>query len=316
MAHRFDYLIDKILQADFLEEPFKHLDIQDFLEPSDFESITCCAEIQIEKSSSDLELFDRLFALGYKMVPFPGAITNHLKYALGRQVEEELPNKTTCESAGVVLRLVKPVSETLVELKQFIEGKAFNAALAEKFELDLEYCSIDSGIQKYLDGYEISPHPDLRKKALTYMLNVNSSPDSHLATHHTHFMKFKNERRYIQELWKFNVSTERCWVPWDWASTEKQQTKNNSITIFAPSFDTLHAVKAEYCHLEHQRTQIYGNLWHKADSPHFLSPQRTLEWWELDFSPKPQDDNRKVIWDAVNLNVDEQLVERNRKANY
>ena len=64
MAHRFDYLIDKILQADFLEEPFKHLDIQDFLEPSDFESITCCAEIQIEKSSSDLELFDRLFAQG------------------------------------------------------------------------------------------------------------------------------------------------------------------------------------------------------------------------------------------------------------
>jgi hypothetical protein len=50
-------------------------------------------------------------------------------------------------------------------------------------------------------------------------------------------------------------------VPWDWVETHKQQTKNNSIIIFSPADDTLHAVKASYDHLVTQRTQFYGNLW-------------------------------------------------------
>ena len=36
--------------------------------------------------------------------------------------------------------------------------------------------------------------------------------------------------------------------------------KNNSIVIFKPSVDTLHAVKMKYDHTKFQRTQLYGNL--------------------------------------------------------
>jgi hypothetical protein len=75
---------------------------------------------------------------------------------------------------GVVVRLNTPDSEILRELKTFIASDSFNKALAQKFDVKLESCSKDAGIQKYLDGYEISPHPDVRKKALTFMVNINT----------------------------------------------------------------------------------------------------------------------------------------------
>jgi len=81
---------------------------------------------------------------------------------------------------------------------------------------------------------------------------------------------------------------ERCWVPWDWCTTVKQQTQNNSIVILSPSFDTIHAVKASYCHLEGQRTQLYGNLWYKeGKKQRFISSNRRLDWWDFDFKDAP-----------------------------
>ena len=39
--------------------------------------------------------------------------------------------------------------------------------------------------------------------------------------------------------------------------TVKKQCRNNSIVIFAPNDDTLHAVKADYNHLKYQRTALW-----------------------------------------------------------
>ena len=36
--------------------------------------------------------------------------------------------------------------------------------------------------------------------------------------------------------------------------------------MFAPDYNTLHAVKLDYDHTKLQRTQVYGNLWYKNDS--------------------------------------------------
>ena len=36
--------------------------------------------------------------------------------------------------------------------------------------------------------------------------------------------------------------------------------KNNSIVLFKPDIDTLHAIKLDYNHNKFQRTQLYGNL--------------------------------------------------------
>ena len=59
--------------------------------------------------------------------------------------------------------------------------------------------------------------------------------------------------------------------------TEFIQKKNNSIVIFSPSDDTIHAVKANYQHLNGQRTQVYGNFWYKEKQK-----LATMEWENLD----------------------------------
>ena len=86
---------------------------------------------------------------------------------------------------------------------------------------------------------------------------------------HTHLMRFKNDKKFINEFWKYNREIDTDWVPWEWCETEKETRKNNSLVMFAPSHDTLHAVKLRYDHLNFQRTQLYGNLWY-TDVPFVL----------------------------------------------
>jgi hypothetical protein len=284
MSEDFSYLIQKIERAEFLKHPFKHIEINDFINSDDFYEIISCGEINIQKFTNDKDLIDNLFSQGYRMVPFPGAITDHEEYIENRKASRGSASHSATESSGLVFRLINPKSEKLKELKRFLESNEFNEALARKFDLDFSLCSTDGGIQKYLDEYEISPHPDLRKKAATFMVNINNSLESENKNHHTHYLKFKPERNYVLEYWKGNPLVERCWVPWDWCETVKQQTRNNSFVAFAPSFDTLHAVRAAYDHLTGQRTQLYGNLWHDVNDGSTFTPSVSrLDWEEFDF---------------------------------
>lgn len=67
-----------------------------------------------------------------------------------------------------------------------------------------------------------------------------------------------------QRTWETDFTRDRGWVSWDWCETVLQQRANNSLVVFSPASDTLHAVRARYDHLWTQRTQCYGNLWYKA----------------------------------------------------
>ena len=272
---RFDYLIPKIRDAAFTDVPFRHIELMNFLSEEDFRALTTAPEIKLPAAANDAEMFDNLFRHHYKIINFPGCIIDKDEYIAWHAARGEVGarNNTACEGFGVTLRLVGPSDPMLLELIAFIESDAFNRALADKFGIDHAAVYYDSGIQKYLDGYEISAHPDIRKKALTFMVNINPSADSEAQEHHTHYMKFKTAYRYVQEFWKGNPRIDRCWVPWNWCETVKQQRANNSIVIFAPNDDTLHAVKARYDHLQHQRTQLYGNLWH-----HVSDVDGTIDW--------------------------------------
>lgn len=75
-SHRFDYLLDKVRDAEFVEEPFKHLYIEDLFTPDDFEAITSCPEIAIAEARDDDDLFQKLFDAGYKIIDFPGCTTD------------------------------------------------------------------------------------------------------------------------------------------------------------------------------------------------------------------------------------------------
>lgn len=275
---RYDYLIDRVVETPFTDDPFRHLYIAGFLTEADFAEITTAPEINLDPASDDEELFDRLLAAGYKIVTFPGCITQRRAYIdwhAGHSVKQR-PH-TACEGFGITLRLYEPTTPAIRELNEFLLGEKWNRALADKFGVDYDGCVSDNGIQKYLDGYEISPHPDIRRKALTFMVNINPHANAEQLEHHTHYLRFKPERQHIPEYWKDTPDVERCWVPWDWCETVKTQPENNSIVIFSPSSDTIHAVRARYDHLAAQRTQLYGNLWYPVDPT-----LKEVEWEDLD----------------------------------
>ncbi|MHB1207541.1 MAG: hypothetical protein ACYCZX_18400 [Rhodospirillaceae bacterium] len=262
---KFSYLIDKVQLASVSVAPFKHIQINDFLNDGDFNEIISAPEINLVRSRSDDELFDTLFAGGYKIIDFPGCITDkqaYMDWHADRKQSSKLAG-SSCEGFGVTVRMIEPRSKAIEHLMAFLNSDDWKSALARKFGIELSDMIYDAGIQKYLDGYEISPHPDIRRKALTFMVNVNPNPESESVEHHTHYMTFKSSRRYVQEYWAGNPERDRCWVPWNWCETQKVQRENNSIVIFSPADDTLHAVKANYNHLLYQRTQLYGNFWHR-----------------------------------------------------
>ena len=259
----FTYIIEKINNAVFLDKPFKHLYIENLFTSDDFNQIINSPEINL-MGNSDEDLFNKFFDMDYKIIPFPGCTTDYQEYITWHK-KEKISHKsnTACEGFGVVLRLQSQKSEIIRKLNDFMKSPEFLDCIATKFGIERDDCKYDSGIQKYLDGYEISPHPDIRSKALTYMVNVNPCKESEKVKYHTSYLTFKPKWNYVKEFWKGNNDVERCWVPWDWCDIEKQQKENNSIVIFSPDNSSMHAVKAKYNHLAHQRTQLYGNLWYK-----------------------------------------------------
>lgn len=263
MVSRFSYLTQKIKNSEFSLDPFQHIYIEDFFDNDDFKEIINCYEISAPNASSDQELIEGLKSRGYKVIDFPGCITDSDQYIKWHQTKDKIAKThSACEGFGMVLRLYEKKSRILIELEEYLLSDEFNEAISDKFGFCLRECKVDGGIQKYLDGYEISPHPDIRRKAATYMVNINPSDTSEMSDHHTHYLRFKPSKNYVSTFWQYNPDYDRDWVPWDWCETVKQQYKNNSIVIFSPSNDTMHAVKANYNHLVTQRTQLYGNLWY------------------------------------------------------
>ena len=236
-------------------------------EPDDFREIVSAPQICLPPASSDRELLSELEQRGFQALDFPGATQDLETYLRWREhrVAPSNINLETTEGFSVALRLSTPEG-ALHELWSLFTSDSYWSLLAERFGIDLSQVRRDSGLQKYLDGYEISPHPDIRLKALTFMLNLNPSPRSEEVTFHTHYMTLKDEWRFIERYWDEHLDADRCWVPWPWCQTLLQQPKNNSIVIFAPGNDTLHAIRASYDHLSTQRTQFYGNLWYNTNT--------------------------------------------------
>lgn len=262
----FDYILRKIAQAEFLDFPFPHVEIDNLLLPEHFATLTAAEEIAINDLQSDDELFSKLFAAGYRIVEHPGCIVNLAQYRRWRRgrLDARRYAKPTCESFGLTMRLGTPKSELIVAFVEFLQSQRFQNTLKDKFGLQDQDLNYDAGIQKYLNGYEISPHPDIRRKALTFMANINPSEHADCNSHHTHYLRFLQPYEYVRVFWEGNPKMDRCWVPWEWCESCKVQNRNNSLVIFSPGNSTLHAVRARYNDLMYQRTQIYGNLWYKT----------------------------------------------------
>jgi len=280
----FDYIIQKIIKSKVKKSPFNHYYIENLFNIKHFSEIIKSKEINISPKKNHSALFDSLFEEGYKIIGFPGCITNQKKYIdwLKNKRNKKLQHiHSACEGFGMTLRLYRPKSDILIKLNNFLSSKKFNSTIAKKFNIKISDTTLDNGIQKYLDGYEISPHPDFRKKAATFMVNINPHKNSEKLTHHTHYLKIKKKFDYVTNFWNNNNDVQRCWIPWDWCKTNFVQSKNNSIVIFSPSDFSLHGVKAKYNHLAGQRTQLYGNLWYKKEKK-----LQMIQWEGLDLKSK------------------------------
>ena len=262
MSDLVNACVQKINNASFETNPFDHLYIENFLPSEIFQSFIESDLIKIPKADNSRSLCVEPNRRGFRSIGFPGCTTDVNKY-LSWEKKGFHSNVNTCEGFGMVYRLEK-FDKATEKLNNFLSSDDFLNALLKKFNISKNEVDYDFGIQKYLNGYEISPHPDVRAKALTYMVNVNTSTEMTNENIHTHYLSFKKEWKHVETYWKNNSDVDRCWVPWEWCETRKLQTVNNSIVIFHPTSSTMHAVKASYCHLDHQRTQLYGNLWYKG----------------------------------------------------
>ena len=260
----FNYILEKIEGAKIVNEPFDHIYIEDLFLPNHFKAIVEDPQISLAEPKSDKDLIRDLRKSGYDLIKFPGCTTNESLYLKWHQKQNSgYDNVNTCEGFGIAFRLKKPGNKFLSELVDFFGSELFFSTISQRFGVDISKTTSDSGLQKYLDGYEISPHADVRRKAITYMVNINPGNSTEDLDFHTHYMKFESSKEYVYSYWRNNPDMDRCWVPWNWCKTAKRQTQNNSIVIFSPNDYSLHAIRAKYDHLKLQRTQLYGNLWYK-----------------------------------------------------
>lgn len=257
----FDYLLEKIASAPFIDTPFRHVEIRDFLKPEHFQAIINSPQIDLTAARSTEELLDQLDAAGFKVIEFPGCVTSRKAYLDWFHGRSRQKVHDQIEGFGMVLRLVRMEDDVIARLDSFFRSEALQKVLVQKFGIERPV-TVDAGLQKYLHGYEISPHPDIRSKALTWMLNINPGTNSEAAPYHTQYLRLRDEWRFISEFWRHNRDYEREWLPWDWCETVKTQPHNNSIVFFSPDCDSVHGVKAHYDHLLTQRTQFYGNYWY------------------------------------------------------
>tara|TARA_R110000824_G_scaffold27426_10_gene93207 strand:- start:4662 stop:5513 length:852 start_codon:yes stop_codon:yes gene_type:complete len=259
--NEFSYISEKIKNAEFRKNPFKHILIEDFLKKEHLDIILSDKQIHFDDSETTEDLIDVLHSKNYKVQNFPGCTTDLVEY-LNHYNNDSFPHGrkgTPIESYGVTFRLEKIENELIQELTNYLNGKEFKETLEEKFKIEKE-TRIITAIQKNLSHYEISPHPDVREKQLTYLLNINKDSSIDDESIHTNLLRFKSEWEFIKDYWKNNHEKNTTWIPWDWCETKVITNKNNSIVLFKPSTDTLHAVKMIYDHTKFQRTQLYGNL--------------------------------------------------------
>ena len=275
----FEYLIDKIKKEPFIHSPFSHLEIKNFLSEEHLEMILHEKQIHFEKTNNHEHLYKTLQNKEWSILHFPGCTnkwSDYMKYVNNKTIQKD-KKKNPIENIGITFRLNKYKNPKIKALIQFMNGKEFHDALKEKFEIK-DVTSIISAIQKNLTGYEISPHPDKRSKALTYLLNINCDPEIEKMNCHTHLLEFKPEYKKIEKYWATEPNIERCWVPWEWCTSKKTTNDNNSLLIFKPQSEpsSLHAIILDYDHLKFQRTQIYGNLMYDSNKEYINSSYRDL----------------------------------------
>lgn len=237
-----DYILKKIEDAEIILKPFPHIIISNFLEDGDLIDVLNNIDIdnlnEIEKK--------------YKKVHYPGA----------KLSKEELTKRPT--GTGLVYALKEDYHKGNIKLNQILDSEEFKQALFKKLNIPK---NIDGWnvyqINKDLNGYEISPHPDITGKVITYQLNLSNTDALDNYDLGTRFHSIKPE--FLKDIKQLSKKKPRPWGKWNWFDKGKSiPYKQNTFMAFAPSDISYHSVKLEnYPQEKYQRTMLRGFI---ADS--------------------------------------------------
>lgn len=135
MSEHFSYLIDKIKESSFVDKPFPHVEIRDFLAPEDFQRIVQSSQINTTGASDTEGLLGQLDDEGYELITFPGTIASkseYLKWIDGRSKRTVNAHTT---GFGIVFRLADCRDPLVRDLDAFFRSAALKDVLIEKFGL-------------------------------------------------------------------------------------------------------------------------------------------------------------------------------------
>ena len=76
----FNYIIEKIKNAEIIEQPFPHLDIKNFLSKEHLQLIITDNQIHFEEKNTHDEIYKELINNGWKIQRFPGCTSNWNNY--------------------------------------------------------------------------------------------------------------------------------------------------------------------------------------------------------------------------------------------
>lgn len=176
MNPEFDYILQKISNAKILDYPFLHLDIKNFLSDEHLKLILNENQVHFNEVDDHDELKNKLLNNGWAIHNFPGCVNNWKEYTRYLKKSEKYNSLDPVQRVGITFRLKYYQNEKIRRLVKFMNGASFHSVLRKKFNI-IRDTSIISAIQKNLTGYEISPHPDVRGKCLTYLLNINNNEE-------------------------------------------------------------------------------------------------------------------------------------------
>ena len=250
-----EYIFQKINDVKIISKPFPHIIIEDFFDEEFINEL-----INSIKIDNINEIKSK-----YHEVIYPGAI------------DKKLSLTTRPTGSGLVYALNKSILDKHEIFVNLLESDGFKQVLFDKFNIPKE---IDGWnvyqINKDLNGYEISPHPDVTGKIITWQCNItndNTLDNYNLSTRlHTIKPEYKDELNKIT-----SDKNPRPWGKWEWFDEGiSVPYKENAFFAFAPSNISHHSVILDnYPQDRSQRTMMRGFI---VDNR--LLEKKPKEFWQ------------------------------------
>lgn len=269
-VHNFDYVLKKIENAPIITDPYPHIIISNFLSDNDYDNLLYSHHIDIyDKSCLHIpkvntynELKSKLQYAGWEPISYPGAVSGKtgsdlLNRPTGKGLVYKLVDKKADGENGIRTYLDMFLTRTDNTLNNTSVNTFINTLLNKfKYANNIGWNVYE--YNKDLNGYEISPHPDVSGKLVTYQLNL--APDNLLAEYNLATRLLKLRPEYTDEIEKLAKTRARPWGLWEWFDeTSSVPFIGNTFFAFPPTNDTYHAVKLEeYPEKIQQRTMIRG----------------------------------------------------------